>query len=53
MYDTKNEDGLVPSLLVSGAIPRFPFGNSPVPSGKDRMEALCMARQEIETIFVN
>ena len=58
--DTMNPEGLVPSLLVFGVLPRFPPFNTELPGQAppvlvtqcppDRMRALQMARAEMETI---
>ena len=48
--DTMGPEGLVPSLLVFGCIPRFPAVSSKVPEQKERMNALISARQEMATI---
>lgn len=50
MNDTMNEDGLVPSLLVFGIIPRFPIIATELPTQKERMEVLATARAEMEAI---
>ena len=50
MNDTMNSDGLVPSLLVFGSLPRFPSSSSSHPKQSERMRALNMARLEMETI---
>ncbi len=50
MNDTMGPDGLVPSYLVFGCIPRFPAVDSTVPNQKDRMNALEKARNEMATI---
>ena len=50
MNDTMNEDGLVPSLLVFGTLPRFPLTDSNVVAQKERMRVLSCARKEMETI---
>lgn len=48
--DTMNSEGLVPSLLVFGCLPRFPGSNTNYPIQKDRFEALKTARAEMEQI---
>jgi hypothetical protein len=50
MNDTMNPEGLVPSYLVFGILPRFPASKSKLPSQMDRMKALEAARAEMETI---
>lgn len=47
MNDTVGEDGLVPSLLVFGIIPRFPIINTSLPNQRDRMKALTSANMEM------
>ena len=46
-------EGLVPSLLVFGCLPRFPMVNSGHPGKKERMKALQQARIEMSTITVD
>lgn len=48
--DTLGPEGLVPSLLVFGCLPRFPSVDSSIPAQSDRMTALREARSEMETI---
>lgn len=43
-------EGLFPSLLVFGVLPRFPEVNITLPDQVERMEALKEARAEAETI---
>lgn len=50
MNDTMNENGLVPSLLVFGIIPRFPIIATELPTQKDRMDVLAPERAEMEAI---
>lgn len=50
MNDTMNENGLVPSLLVFGLIPRFPIIASELPNQKERMEILTTAWAEMKAI---
>lgn len=50
MNDTLGPEGLVPSLLVFGCVPRFPCINSKQPNQKERMVALNAARQEMAEI---
>ena len=48
--DTMGPEGLVPSLLDFGCVPRLPSGSSELPGQKERMNALQTARREMETI---
>ena len=50
MNDTCGPEGIVPSLLVFGAVPRMPFGASDLPEQNERMQAIALARSEIETV---
>ena len=50
MNDTIGLNGLVPSLLVFGIIPRFPIIASELPQQAARMKALAEARAEYEAI---
>jgi hypothetical protein len=50
MNGTQGPEGLVPSLFVFGARPRFPGSNTILPNQKDRMDALIAARAKMETI---
>ena len=50
MNDTMNPEGLVPSLLVFGTLPRFYPVNTVLPEQQERMRALEMARAEMATI---
>lgn len=43
-------EGLVPTLLVYGMLPRLPAANSDFPDQQSRMRALEVARREMETI---
>ncbi len=43
-------NGLVPSYLVFGCVPRFPAVDSKLPDQQSRMNALSRARQEMATI---
>ena len=43
-------NGLVPSLLVFGALPSFPAPATNHPNQEERFQALRLARQEMETI---
>ena len=46
MNDTSGPEGLVPSLLVFGVLPRFPPLSPDLPGHKDRMTAMNSARQQ-------
>jgi len=48
--DTLGPEGLVPSVLVFGCMPRFPSVDSTIPAQKERMLALQEARKEMATI---
>ena len=50
MNDTLGPEGLVPSLLVFGVLPRLPAVNSSLPEHEERMAAMRAARAEMETI---
>lgn len=50
LNDTMGPEGLVPSLLVFGVLPRFPSVNTELPDQIARMEALGKARAEAATI---
>ena len=50
LNDTMGPEGLVPSLLVFGVLPRFPAVNTSLPYQIERMEALKEARAEAATI---
>ena len=50
MNDTMGPNGLVPSLLVFGALPRFPAIANNLANQRDRMETLQMAKDEMEQI---
>ena len=50
LNDTMGPEGLVPSLLVFGVLPRFPAVNTELPDQVERMEALKEARAEAATI---
>ena len=50
MNDTMGPEGLVPSLLVFGVLPRFPITDSKLPEQADRMRALNIARKEMAII---
>lgn len=49
--DTIGLNGLVPSLLVFGIIPRFPIISSELPQQEARMKVLAEARAEYEAII--
>lgn len=49
MNDTIDHNGLVPSLLVFGVIPRFPILCSEFPTQRERMKILSEARIEMNT----
>lgn len=51
MNDTMNEEGLVPSLLLFGVQPRLPSTRTIIFAQQDRMNALQLGRQEMETII--
>jgi hypothetical protein len=50
MNDTIGENGLVPSLLVFGMIPRFPILTSEIPHQQERMRILQVAQAEMNSI---
>lgn len=50
MNDSMGPEGLVPSLLVFGIMPRFPSTNSRLPGHRERMEAIRIANAEMATI---
>ena len=51
MNDTIGENGLVPSRLVFGIIPRYPILNTDLPNQKERMEAIKLAQSEMNSII--
>ena len=51
MNDTINENGLVPSRLVFGIIPRLAIINTDLPTQKDRMNAIKSAQAEMNSII--
>lgn len=51
MNDTMGENGLVPSYLVFGILPRFPVIESEVPEQRERMEIIAAAQMEMNTII--
>ena len=46
MNDTVGPDGLVPSLLVFGAVPSYPITNKDFPGQESRMKAIIDVRSE-------
>lgn len=48
LNDAMGENGLVPSLLVFGLIPRFPIIATDMPTQSERMVVLATARAEME-----
>ena len=48
--DTANINGLVPPLLVFGAVPSFPLSNRMLPNQKARLQAMVDARLEMGRI---
>lgn len=50
MNDTLGPEGLVPTLLVFGCLPRFPTVSSELPAQRERMRALSQAKKEMATI---
>jgi hypothetical protein len=50
LNDTTGENGLVPSLLVFGIVPRFPILSSNLPEQQERMRVLAAAQAEYNTI---
>ncbi len=50
MNDTMGPEGLVPSYLVFGCIPRFPSTDSTLPTQQQRMDAMQAARREMAII---
>lgn len=50
MNDTMNPEGLVPSLLVFGTLPRFPPSSTSLPTHNNRMQAMATARIEMTNI---
>lgn len=51
MNDTIGENGLVPSYLVFGMLPRFPAIEADVPEQRERMEIIAAAQMEMNTII--
>jgi hypothetical protein len=50
LNDTMGENGLVPTLLVFGIIPRFPILSTDLPEQKERMRVITAAQAEYNTI---
>lgn len=50
MNDTNGENGLVPSLLTFGIIPRFPIISTDLPAQRERMQTLAGAQMEMNAI---
>lgn len=50
MNQTAGPQGLVPTLLVFGVIPRMPVAPLPLPSQRDRTQAMVTARNEMATL---
>ena len=50
MNDTVGPDGLVPSMLVFGVMPRFPPIRADLPKHEERMRAIQVARTEMTEI---
>jgi hypothetical protein len=48
--DTMGTNGLVPSLLFFGVVPRFPPMSIDLPKQRDRMAALAAAQMEMSAI---
>lgn len=55
LNNTAGPDGLIPTLLVFGTIPKLPIGNLETmqPTQRDHFAALKSARKEMETIVAN
>ena len=51
MNDKIGENGLVPSRLVFGIVPRFPIISTDLPTQKERMDILRSAQMEINAII--
>lgn len=51
MNDTIPENGLVPSRLVFGTIPRFPIISTDLRNQKERMEILPKSQKEMNSII--
>jgi hypothetical protein len=49
LNNTMGENGLVPSLLVFGIIPRFLILSTDLPERKERMRVLAAAQAEYNT----
>jgi hypothetical protein len=50
LNDTMGENGLVPSLLIFGIIPRFPILATDLPEQRERMRILAAAQVEYNTV---
>ena len=50
MNDTMGPEGLVPTLLVFGTVPRLSIGDRPPPNQSERMLAMDNARREMDSI---
>ena len=52
LNNTAGPEGLTPTLLVFGAVPRLPIGHidTMIPKQRERLHALELARKEMETI---
>ena len=50
MNDTVNPEGLVPSLLLFGTVPRFEPHSSRLPNHEARMRAMTVARREMDDV---
>lgn len=47
MNNTAGQNGLIPTLLVLGVLPRFPFSSSDLPERHERMKAMKNSRDEM------
>lgn len=50
MSDTMGPNGLIPSYLVFGVLPRYPCLNSDLPDPEARMNIIKLAKAEMSTI---
>ena len=50
MNDTEGDNGLVPSLVAFGIVPRFPIISSDIPTQKERMLAPSRAQMEMNAV---
>ena len=50
LNDTAGPNGLVPTLLVFGVLPRIPFAPAELPTQVQRMKAMVAARSEMSTL---